>query len=265
MINSRIQVKMAIGIFDSGVGGLSVLYDALKVLPNEDYIYYADTKNVPYGTKSKEELIELIIKAIDFIAARDVKAIVIACNTATSVAIDDLRARFSIPIIGMEPAIKPAVNFIEPGKRVMVFATELTLKEDKFIKLLRKIDTESIIDYMPQGKLVRYAEDFEFSDSVILPYLRESLSGINVNSYGAVVLGCTHFTFFRNHFQKIFPADAVILDGNLGTINNLKRQLEILNRINGGSGLIEYYSSGVLQPPGTADKYFRKMDEITQL
>lgn len=253
---------MPIGIFDSGVGGLSVLYHSLKVLPEEDYIYYADTKNVPYGTKSKKELIGLITEAIDFIVKKNVKAIVIACNTATSVAIEQLRTRYDIPVIGMEPAIKPAVNFIEPGKRVIVFATELTLKEDKFIKLLRKIDTESVIDYLPLGKLVRFAEDYEFSDDVVLPYLREELKNINLKDYGAVVLGCTHFSYFSDHFRKIFPENILVLDGNIGTVNYLKSQLEDLGKLNNGSGKVEYYSSGLLQDPSIINMYFRKMDEI---
>jgi len=255
---------MRIGIFDSGVGGLSVLYDTLKILPNEDYIYYADTKNVPYGTKSKEELTALITDAIDFIINKDVKAIVVACNTATSVAIEELRAKYDIPIIGMEPAIKPAVNFVEPGRRVIVFATELTLKEDKFIKLLRRIDTDSVIDYLPIGNLVKLAEEFEFSNEVVVPYLEEVLSGMDKRKYGAVVLGCTHFSFFRNHFRLIFPSDSVILDGNIGTVNNLRRQLENNNILNHGSGKIDYYSSGIIQDPAITDKYFAIMDEIKQ-
>lgn len=252
---------MQIGIFDSGVGGLSVLYDSLKVLPYEDYIYYADTKNVPYGTKSKKELTGLITKSIDFIIQKDVKAVVVACNTATSVAIEDLRARYNIPIIGMEPAIKPAVNFVDEGKRVIVFATELTLKEDKFIKLLRKIDTESIIDYLPLGRLVQFAENFEFDNSVVLPYLRSALSGIAIQNYGAVVLGCTHFNYFKSHFRLIFPEDTAILDGNYGTVNNLKHHIERLGGINKGNGNIKYYSSGILQDPVILEKYFSKLAE----
>ncbi|TWH29418.1 glutamate racemase [Bacillus subtilis J22] len=101
---------MKIGFFDSGIGGMTVLYEAIKVLPYEDYIFYADTLNVPYGEKSKGKVKEYIFNAAEFLASQNIKALVIACNTATSIAIEDLRRNFDFPIIGIEPAVKPAIN-----------------------------------------------------------------------------------------------------------------------------------------------------------
>ena len=115
-----------IAFFDSGIGGLTVLHQAKKLMPQEDYLYYADTDHVPYGSKTKEEIRRYVEEAADFIAAQDVKALVVACNTATSVAIQSLRARYSFPILGMEPAVKPAVKNIAVSKRVLVTATPVT-------------------------------------------------------------------------------------------------------------------------------------------
>ena len=121
---------MRIVFFDSGIGGLTVLKRALVAMPNEEYIYYADTRNVPYGVKPKDEVRTYVLNAADFLSRQNIQALVIACNTATSVAINDLRQRFDFPVIGMEPAVKPAI-VRNTGKKILVFATSLTLKESK--------------------------------------------------------------------------------------------------------------------------------------
>ncbi|MGB1243021.1 MAG: glutamate racemase, partial [Chitinophagales bacterium] len=126
---------MNIAFFDSGVGGISVLKEALTLLPNENYLYFADSKNAPYGVKSSEHIRSLMLDATDFLAQQNIKALVVACNTGTSVAIKDLRKKYSFPIIGMEPAIKPAL-LNDLSKKVLVFATERTLLEDKFHSLV---------------------------------------------------------------------------------------------------------------------------------
>ena len=122
---------MRIGIFDSGVGGLTVLNTAMKMIPHAQYIYYADLDNVPYGTRDKGDVRKLTHNAIEFLYDMGVDAVVIACNTATSTSVEHLRKSFDIPVIGMEPAVKPAIENTDTGK-VMVMATELTLKEKKF-------------------------------------------------------------------------------------------------------------------------------------
>ena len=118
-----------IGFFDSGVGGLSVMREAISIMPNENYIYFGDSKNAPYGTKSLEEVRKLTFDAVEFLLMKNVKAIVIACNTATSAAIEELRNKYTyIPIIGIEPAIKPAVNLNKEGN-IIVMATPMTLEK----------------------------------------------------------------------------------------------------------------------------------------
>ncbi|WP_406242474.1 glutamate racemase [Tissierella carlieri] len=236
---------MQIGFFDSGVGGITVLYDTLKMLPNEDYIYYADTSNVPYGPKPKDEVKKYIFNAIEFIIEQEVKAIVIACNTATSVAIEELREKYNIPIIGMEPAVKPAVERNRnTNKRVLVTATALTLKEEKLQNLITKLDNDHIVDLLPLPGLVQFAERFEFNEEIVLPYLEEQLLKYDLNNYETIVLGCTHFSFYKDIFRKILPADTDIIDGNIGTVKHLKRILEKMDAINEGDGNIIFYNSG---------------------
>jgi glutamate racemase len=258
-------IEMQIGFFDSGVGGITVLHEALKMLPNEDYIYYADTLNVPYGAKPKGEVKKHIFNAVEFIIQQQVKAIVIACNTATSVSIEDLRAKYNIPIIGMEPAVKPAVEK-NINKRVLVTATALTLKEEKLQNLITKLDNEHIVDLLPLPGLVQFSESFEFSEKIVLPYLQEQLLKYDLRKYETVVLGCTHFSFYKDMFRKLLPPHTNIIDGNTGTVKNLKRILEKMKSLNEGSGNIIFYNSGFrVEDKEKLDKYndlFKRLDDI---
>lgn len=231
----------AIGFFDSGIGGLTVLQEALQRLPNAQYLYYADSDHAPYGTKSKEEVLLHFIHAMDFIMDHGVQAIVVACNTATSVGIEAARARYTIPIIGMEPAVKPAL-IAAGNKRVLVFATKLTLQLEKFRDLVERVDADNRVDYLPLQELVQFAERFEFSDELILPYLHAQLAEIDLTQYGAVVLGCTHFPFFRQQFEAVLPPDVQIVDGNIGTINNLMTRIG--KDTCSGPGGVRYFISG---------------------
>lgn len=235
---------MLIGIFDSGIGGISVMHEALKALPKADYLYYADTVNVPYGSKTKDDVRKFVSDAAEFILQKGVDALVIACNTATSVAIDDLRTKYSIPIIGMEPAVKQAVDH-NGYKRILVTATELTLREEKLKNLISKLHGDPIVDLLPLPELVLFAEKYEFSEQAVLPYLREMLSKYDLSQFAAVVLGCTHFIYFKDSFKKLLPKHIEIIDGNNGTVNNLKRTLECLNADMNGRGKITFYNSAI--------------------
>jgi glutamate racemase len=234
-----------IGFLDSGIGGLTVLKEALKILPNHEYIYYADTENVPYGIKPKNEVKNYIFNAVDFIIKQGVKAVLIACNTATSIAIKDLRQQYNIPIIGMEPAVKPAVENCD-GKRVLVLATPLTLKEEKYQKLVSRLDSKDIVDSLPLPELVEFAENFVFDEEIITRYLKDKFAPYNLNAYGTIVLGCTHFPFYKSFFREILPAHIDIIDGNLATVKHLKRSIEErYSNINTDSqGKVNFYLSG---------------------
>lgn len=248
---------MSTGFFDSGIGGITVLHEAMKLMPLGDYIYYADSDNAPYGTRPKEEVRQLVLSAVDFLAGRGVDAVVIACNTATSVAIEELRSRYSIPVIGMEPAIKPAVE--KNGvlhKRVLVTATPLTLREEKLRNLIARVDNEHIVDLMPLPGLVKFAEDYRFDDPEVRSYLEHELSAVDISLYGTVVLGCTHFLYYRRLLKQILPVTMDIIDGNAGTVRNLKHILEEKNMHVGGNGQVTYYTSGrLVEERGLLKKY----------
>ncbi|CCU59160.1 glutamate racemase [Bacillus subtilis] len=236
---------MKIGFFDSGIGGMTVLYEAIKVLPYEDYIFYADTVNVPYGEKSKGKVKEYIFNAAEFLASQNIKALVIACNTATSIAIEDLRRNFDFPIIGIEPAVKPAINkCTEERKRVLVVATNLTLKEEKFHNLVKEIDHHDLVDCLALPGLVEFAENFDFGEYKIIKYLENELSSFDLKQYGTIVLGCTHFPFFKNSFEKLFGITVDIISGSVGTAKQLKKVLTDRNQLGKGSGSITFFNSG---------------------
>jgi glutamate racemase len=224
---------MRIAFFDSGIGGITVLYQAMNQLPREDYLYFADTLHVPYGTKSKEEVIHYVKNSVDRIIQEDVKAIVIACNTATSVAVSELRSAYNIPIIGMEPAVKPAIEMNRTsGKRVLVLATALTLKQDKYAELISRVDDQYIVDSLPLPELVVFCESLIFEGQAITDYFNRVLSEFDLSIYGTIVLGCTHYPFYKAKFQKILPSHIQIVDGSKGTINRLAEVLKSQDQLN---------------------------------
>ena len=232
-----------IGVFDSGIGGLTVLKEIIKILPNEEFIYYADTDNVPYGIKPKEEVKEYINQAVKFLIDKDVKAIVIACNTATSIAINDLRKKYSLPIIGIEPAAKPAIEN-RGQKKVLIMATPTTIREEKLHNLLKKFSAEEFVDLIAMPKLVEYAESGEFNSKEIEDYLKKQLQEFNLNDYSEIVLGCTHFPFFKEEIKKVVPQSISIIDGSKGVANRLKDILQKNNLLGNNNLKIEYYYSG---------------------
>ncbi|MBP2656498.1 MAG: Glutamate racemase [Firmicutes bacterium] len=258
---------MKIGFFDSGIGGTTVLYQALKILPNEDYVYYADTAHVPYGEKTKSEIKNFMFEAIDFIVSQNTKAIVIACNTGTSAAITDLRQKYNLPIIGIEPAVKPAIQKShQTGRRVLALATNFTLKEEKFNNLVTNLDNEHIVDGLALPGLVEFAEKFQFQESVVMPYLVEQLEAFDLNCYETVVLGCTHFPLYKDILRKLFPQHVDIIDGSVGTVNNLKRTLAEIKKIGEGSGKITFYQSGIkLEDPEIVDRYIHLLDRMRSI
>lgn len=234
-----------IGVFDSGIGGLTVLRKIIELLPKEEYIYYADTDNVPYGTKPKEEVKKYVKQAVDFLISKNVKAIVIACNTATSIAIKDLRKTYSIPIIGIEPAAKPAVEN-RKNKKVLIMATPTTIREEKLKYLLESLNAKENVDLIAMPKLVEYAEKKEFNSNNVKQYIQEQLIEYKLENYSELVLGCTHFPFFTEVLKEIFPKDTQIIDGSIGVANRLKNVLKEQNELGNNKLKIEYYYSGRL-------------------
>lgn len=231
--------KNVIGFFDSGVGGISVMREAKKLMPNENYIYFGDSKNAPYGTKTTDEVKALSFEAVEFLIKKGAKAVVVACNTATSAAILDLREHYkSLPIIGIEPALKPAVEHNNCGK-IIVMATPMTLSEIKFKTLMDNYGKDRDIIPLPCAGLVEFIERGELEGSEIEEFLEDKFKNINKDEISAIVLGCTHYPFVKNAISKIVGSHVEIIDGSEGTAKELKRRLEdvtgLNNNINDGN------------------------------
>ena len=232
-----------IGVFDSGLGGLSVLKTIHEVLPYENLVYYGDSLHAPYGVKSKEEVFLLSKVICDYFVELGCKAIVIACNTATSAAVTRLRALFDIPIIGMEPAVKPA--FTQTEGQVAVLATEMTLKEEKFNALIRELNADQRISKFPAPEWVtcveNYFADHEYVQNCVNTFLDEHLKNAET-----LVLGCTHYIFLKPFIEKYYNGKIKMFDGNMGTALQLKHALssiEMLNTERGQRGKIEIFNS----------------------
>ncbi len=217
-----------IGVFDSGLGGISVVRQLHAAMPNERIIYFGDSANAPYGVKTPQEVRNLSFKIVEHFAKLSVKAIVIACNTATSAAVDDLRNHYNMPIIGMEPALKLACD-LGGGKpqRVIVAATSLTLKERKFADLMNRFTQNHKIFPQPCPDLVEIVENGDLGNkNIVMSALHKYFDSYDLNSIDSVVLGCTHFVFYRDYFREFLPDCVKIVDGNAGTVHHLKSVLE---------------------------------------
>lgn len=236
-----------IGFFDSGVGGISVLKKALEIMPNENYIYYGDSGNAPYGTKSVEEIKRLSYNVVDFLLEKGVKGIVVACNTATSAVVAELRRKYEgFPIVGIEPALKPAVMSEKQGK-IIIMATPMTLAQGKFNALLDRLSGDRRDDVLPLpcAGLMEFVEQGKFEGDEIESFLREKFECLKDEKIATVVLGCTHYPFVRKTIAKILGDDVEIIDGSLGTSKEIKRRLQNNNLLNTNNqkGKIEVYNS----------------------
>lgn len=227
------------------MGGVSTLIELKKMLPNEDFIYYGDSENAPYGIKSNEEILQLSINVADKLVKRGVKAIVIACNTATSVAVKELRKRYKdIIIVGIEPALKLGVDM--GAKNIMVMATNATLRGSKFNKLKDNYANSCNVISVPCPELVEIAENGLLKDKDLCKkQLTEYLREYNDGSLDAVILGCTHFLFYKNYIKDLIHENCSIIDGNEGTAKRLKSLLVENNLLNNSleEGSIEFMNS----------------------
>ena len=217
---------MKIAFFDSGMGGLSVLHHAMKLLPHEEFVFFADEDNVPYGIKSREEVLSFVDAAFKFLIAQGVGAIVVACNTATSVAVQVMREKYSLPIIGMEPALKVALDTF-PNRKVLVAATAITITGKKIRRLIEKLHAQELAELRALPSLVEFAERQEFNSLAVEKYLRGELAAYDWEKFSSLVLGCTHFNYFKDTLRKILPPHVKILDGNAGTVNELIRRTNL--------------------------------------
>ncbi len=232
-----------IAVFDSGVGGISVLRQLRKLMPDENYIYYGDSANAPYGSRTTEEVRELTLAAAEKLTSEyPVKALVVACNTATAAAIKALREKYrDLIVIGIEPAVKLAAdNF--PGGRLGVMATEVTLREEKFDHLMHRFDRACTITKIPAPGLVQLIEAGK-SDTAETDALLQKLLGPYVGKLDALVLGCTHYPFVSRRIAKVLGPDTVLLHGGKGTARETKRRLDKAGLLYDGPGRTQIISS----------------------
>ncbi|MCI8892436.1 MAG: glutamate racemase [Eubacterium sp.] len=224
-----------IGVFDSGMGGISVLKELYKVMPQEDYIYFGDSKNAPYGTRMAEEIREMTIANVQLLLGQGAKGIVVACNTATAAAVRMLRSMYpDVPLVGIEPAIKPAA--LQPGHpTILVMATPMTIKGEKYKALMMRYEQKADIIGLPCPGLVEFVESGNtdgadlkiFLEDLLAPYLRE---------IDSIVLGCTHYPFVRRLIEEIAGERVRIFDGGLGTAREMRRRLEVAGLLTSRKG-----------------------------
>lgn len=249
--------SLPIGVFDSGVGGISVLRELVKALPDEDFIYLGDTKNAPYGTKRASEIKKNVLDCAAYLSERGIKALVVACNTATSVCITELRKHYPyMPVVGIEPAVKPAVRDSR-NKLIGVMATPLTLKEAKFRRLLETLRADSKVVSLPCPGLMEIVEDGLYDSDIAYDYLEELFCAYP--AFDALVLGCTHYPFVKRNIKRLLP-DVRLYDGGVGTARQLKRLLCRANlaRDPGSGGNVEFVNTlGSEEQNALAEKLLR--------
>lgn len=220
-----------IGLFDSGVGGTSIWREIHNILPNENTIYLADSKNAPYGQKSKEEIIELSIKNTEFLLNQNCKMIVVACNTATTNAIKELRTKFDIPFIGIEPAIKPAANSTQT-QTIGILATQGTLNSELFHKAVLDYKDIKIVEQVGHG-LVKLIEEGSLESAEMKELLQDYLTPMIKANIDYLVLGCSHYPYLIPQIKEILPETVKIIDSGLAVARQTKNVLvtqDILNK-----------------------------------
>lgn len=255
-----------IGVFDSGFGGASTLRNMLALLPNERFIYYGDNKNAPYGDRPEEEILHLSEAAADFLLGKGVKALAVACNTATSASIKLLRERLSVPVVSVEPAIKPACMAPGSGK-VLMLATAATTKLSRYRALRERMpDPDRVIDVGCSG-VVERIERGVLEEDAFDDIFEEKLSPFEGMRIDGIVLGCTHYPFIapavRRWANAHFEGEARLYDGNAGTARQLKRVLQregLSAAPNATEGdRVTFFTSG---DPDVCEPIFRRLLEI---
>ena len=213
-----------IAVFDSGVGGISVLRQLVKQLPGERFLYYGDSANAPYGTRTTEEVRALAMTAAEKLVSRQIKALVVACNTATSAAITELREAYpELIVVGIEPAVKLASRLF-PGGTVGVMATPVTLREEKFNHLVALCSLDCTVVPLPAPGLPELVEKGR-GDSPEADALLAEVLGPWKGKLDALVLGCTHYPFAAPAIHRVLGESTVLLDGGDGTARETKRRL----------------------------------------
>ncbi len=240
------EISGPVGVFDSGVGGISVLSELVKLMPDEDFIYFGDSANAPYGEKPEEEIRELTIRGVRHLLDQGAKGICVACNTATSAAVRLMRGMFpKLPLVGLEPAVKPAV-LSKDHPKVLVMATQATIRQEKFNNLMAKYgDLGTVIPLGCPG-IVELVER-GITEGPELERVIEGLLGKYIKKdIDCVVLGCTHYPFVKKTISKVMGEEVAIFDGGNGAARQMKRLLQesgLLRNEPGRTGRIKFENS----------------------
>ena len=230
-----------IAVFDSGVGGISVLRELVEQMPEERYLYFGDSANAPYGDRPTAQVRQLTLAAADMLMARGIKALVVACNTATAAAIKDLRHQYPDTIVvGIEPALKLAYDRFHNG-RVGVMATQVTLREEKFAQQLERFP-DMQVSLIPAPGLVERIEAGQADAPETRAFLRQLLMPY-VGKLDALVLGCTHYPFVKDTVASILGPSTELLDGSAGTARHTKHRLEEADLLRSGEGSVQIENS----------------------
>lgn len=219
-------MKEYIGVFDSGIGGVTVLKELRKLLPNESFYYYSDSINNPYGDKSKEHLEKITLDIVEFLISKNCKAIVIACNTASAICSKMLREKYpNIPIIAIEPAYK-MVHDYSFNEKTLVLATKGTIESEKFLSLYEKYNNHKteLISCSGLAELIEKDENDKIKE-----YLKVNLA--KYQGYKNIVLGCTHYPLIKEEIKEVL-GNVIFYDGSIGVSKELKRQLEAKKLLN---------------------------------
>lgn len=237
-----------IGVFDSGYGGLSVLKELKKVLPDENYIYFGDNKRTPYGSQDKDTIIKYSEEVVEFLVEKGAKIIVLACNTVTANALDFLENTFNIPIIGIistgaEVAIKESQN-----KKIVVLATESTIKSGVYKNTLKNIDNNVKVESISCPKLVPLIEKGDSRDEEIYKAAKEYYSKINIKNFDTIILGCTHYPHILDIIEDVFGKNIIYVNPAVKLSEKISKYLEISNLRSSANniGNIDFYTSGEL-------------------
>lgn len=235
--------KNSIGVFDSGVGGLSVLQEIKKLLPSETTIFVADQAYVPYGRKSKEQLLIRVRKIMQFFRDKEVKAVVAACNTATVYTIDEMRSEFKFPIIGTVPVVKTITNLTRTGKTA-VFSTPATAKSQYLKVLIKRFAKGVDVECIGGSNLEELVEEGKIDDPKTLEVLKKHLVPLVEKGVDAIALGCTHYPFLRQEIERVVGPKVKVVDSGGAVARRLKEILVNEDLLSDKKGIDTYFTTG---------------------
>jgi len=244
---NHIDKQKPIGVFDSGIGGLTVVKRLASALPNESIIYFGDTARVPYGSKSNSTVIEYSIQNTKFLLQKNIKALVVACNTASSIAIPELKKMFDIPIIGMiEPGSRMAIKKSKSNK-IGVIGTRATINNLAYSKEIKKLNSSAGVIEIPCPLFVPLAEEGWITHQATYEIAEEYLKELREDKVDTLVLGCTHYPILSDVIQKVIGSNVTLIDSGVASSEVIKSELEKLHLLSDLSkpGVQEYYVSDI--------------------